>query len=124
MIIKPEIYVTPDRPIVRIRESRENVDLAVELPKVLATQGWGLGTSFDVQFITHDRTELLACAGFLVVGESEDIRTIDVSANQTITKAVITRKFAQITPWWVSPDAKPQVAPSMLPCLAPPTFRG
>jgi hypothetical protein len=102
MIVKPEILVTPDYPIIRIREPRETVDLAAELPKVLTTQGWGIGTFFHVQFISHDRSTLLASAQFVVTQETEALLKRDIDNYQTMTKSVTTRKFAQMTEWWLS----------------------
>ena len=102
MVIHPEVLVTPDRPIVCFREQRENVDLSVELPKVLHSQGWGLGTHFNVQFISHDRAMLLASAEFLVTDVRESIHTSEANPYQPMTKMVFARKYKQIGDWWVA----------------------
>jgi hypothetical protein len=102
MIVKPEVIVTPDSPTVMIREPRENVDLDTVLARILNTQGWGIGTYFNVQFISHDRTKLLACAKFVVTEETESLQTSDLNNYQTMTKAVARRKFAQLDPEWVA----------------------
>ncbi len=75
MVIAPEILVTPDRPVVRFREPREKLDLDKELKRVLQTQGWGVGTYFNVQFISHDRTELLSQGEFIVIKDAESLQT-------------------------------------------------
>ena len=100
MVIQPEVFVTPDRPIVRFREPQEKVDLALELPKVLQSQGWGIGTHFHVQFINHDRTALLASAEFMVTEVKEGIHTSEANPYQPMTKMVFMRKFEQIGKWW------------------------
>ena len=104
MVIQPEIYTTPDRPVVRFREPREKVDLALELPKILQSQGWGIGTHFHVQFINHDRTALLASAEFMVTAVTEGIHTSEANPYQPITKTVFMRKFEQVGEWWISVD--------------------
>jgi hypothetical protein len=124
MIVKPEILVTPDYPIIRIREPREAVDLAAELPKVLTTQGWGIGTFFHVQFISHDRGTLLASAQFVVTQETEALLKRDIDNYQTMTKSVTTRKCEQIGPWWFSekPTVDEAVLKAAMRAADPPVF--
>jgi len=100
MVIHPEVIVTPDCPTVKFRQPREQVDLGKELQKILHHQGWGCGTIFNVQFINHDRTKLLACARFVVTEEIEATNISEVSQYQTMTKTVITRQAEQIEDWW------------------------
>jgi uncharacterized protein YdiU (UPF0061 family) len=100
MVIKPEIIVTPDSPVIRIRETREAVNIETELPRILQTQGWGCGTYFQVQFLSHDRTQLLACGDFVVTEETESLQTSEANPYQPMTKTVYSRKFEQIGAWW------------------------
>ena len=100
MVIQPEVFVTPDRPVVRFREPREKVDLGNELPKVIHAQGWGIGTYFHVQFIDHDRTTLIASAEFLVTEVKEGLHTSEANPYQPVTKTIFMRKFEQIGQWW------------------------
>lgn len=104
MLIQPEIFVTPDRPVVRFRGPREKIDLAVELPRVLHAQGWGVGTYFNVQFVSHDRTVLLASAEFLVTAVTEGLQISEANPYQPVTKTVFMRQFEQIGKWWSAPD--------------------
>ena len=99
-MIHPEVLVTPDRPVVCFREPKESVNLSVELPKVLHAQGWGIGTYFNVQFISHDRAALLASAEFLVTDVRESIHTSEANPYQPMTKMVFARKYEQIGEWW------------------------
>jgi hypothetical protein len=103
MIIHAEVVVTPDRPVVIFREPREKVDLDVELPRTLNSQGWGVGTYFNVQFISHDRTILLASAEFVVTEVREGLHTNEANPYQPITKMIASRKFEQIGDWWPKP---------------------
>jgi len=111
MIVKPEIVVTPDYPKVFIREPREAVDLDVEIPKILQVQGWDVGTSFRILFVSHDRQELLSHAEFIVTASMESIETVDTGPASTMTKAVKARRWAQIGDWWeAKTPAKDEVA--------------
>ena len=102
MVIFPEIIVTPDSPTVKFYQPREQVDLSKEIPRILATQGWGCGMYFNVQFLNHEKTKLLACARFVVSEESESVRTISTDHYQPVTKTVFSRKADQIGDWWVT----------------------
>mgnify|MGYP001559264246 FL=1 len=101
MIIAPEIVVTPDLPTIRFREPRDRVNLDIELPRILYNQGWGCGTYFHIQFMSHDKNKLLASALFVVSEEVETLHTSD-SAYQPVTKTVFNRKAEQIGEWWHS----------------------
>ena len=99
MVVYPEVLVTPDAPTIKFHQPRELVDLEKELPRILHAQGWGVGTFFHVQFISHDKTKLLACAKFVV---SEEVESVQTSDNQysPMTKTVFSRKAEQIGDWW------------------------
>lgn len=112
MRISPEIAVTPDCPTVRIREPRERVDLAAELPRILSMQGWGIGTVFHVAFVSHDRTMLLALGRFVVTEERENIETSEANPFQPISKAVVKRAYAQLGEWWERESAN-RLAPPL-----------
>ena len=100
MVIFPEIIVTPDSPTVKFYQPREKVNLDQELPRILASQGWGCGTYFNVQFLNHEKTKLLACARFVVSEESESVRTNSDDPYRSVTKTVFSRKADQIGDWW------------------------
>ena len=106
MIIAAEVIVTPDLPTIRFREPREQVDLDKELPKILHSQGWGCGTYFHVQFVSHDKTTLLASAQYVVSQVSESIHTSEANPYQPITKTIFSRKAELIGEWWFSSSVK------------------
>lgn len=108
MIIHPEIIITPDFPTVRIRAPKEQYNLDVELPKILHSQGWGCGTYFNVQFISHDRTKLLSSALFVVSEEEESLHVNEANPYQPVTKTRINRKAEMIGEWWNCKDLKNQ----------------
>jgi hypothetical protein len=75
MLIYPEILITPDLPTIKFHQPRDQIKLDIELPRILHNQGWGCGTYFHVQFLNHEKTELLACALYVVTKEVEGIHT-------------------------------------------------
>ena len=101
MVIYPEIQVTPDSPTIKFSQPRDQVDLSKELPRILHAQGWGCGTYFNVQFLNHEKTKLLACARFVVTEEVETLQTSD-NQYQPMTKTVFSRRAEQISDWWPS----------------------
>lgn len=108
MIIAPEIVVTPDLPTIHFREPRDQVNLDIELPRILHAQGWGCGTYFHVQFLSHDKSILLASAQFVVSQVSESIHTSEANPYQPVTKTVFGRKVDRIGEWWVCEMKKPE----------------
>ena len=107
MLIHAEIVVTPDSPTVQFREPKEQVNLDIELPKILNAQGWGLGTYFHVQFINHDRTKLIASGDFLVTGDTESLHTANPDGYQPMTKTISARKAGQIGDWFYPNGLEP-----------------
>ena len=99
-IIRPEIFITPDCPTVKFREDPQNINLAIEIPKILTSQGWALGTIFYIQFIDHDKTKLIKVARFIVTSENSDLRTYNPYGPQPMTKLVETREATQIEAWF------------------------
>mgnify|MGYP001582823498 CR=1 FL=1 len=126
MVIFPEIIVTPDSPTVKFYQPREKVNLDQELPRILASQGWGCGTYFNVQFLNHEKTKLLACARFVVSEESESVRTSSADPYKPVTKTVFSRKADQIGDWWVPESAgeEPAKIPSVASLADEPTETG
>jgi hypothetical protein len=102
MLIYPDIQATPDSPTIKFYQPREQIDLNKELPRILHTQGWGCGTYFNVQFLNHEKTKLLACGRFVVSEEVETLHTNDANPYQPMTKTVFSRSAEQIGEWWPS----------------------
>jgi len=97
-VIQPEIIITPDQPTIRLRTPQDNTDLDKLLPQVLQAQGWGVGTYFNVQFLNHERNQLLADARFVVISEMEHLKTTD-NAYTPNTRMVVAFKAEQVTDW-------------------------
>jgi hypothetical protein len=108
MVINPEVIVTPDTPTVKFHQPREKVKLDEELPRIMAANGWGCGTYFNVQFLNHEKTRILACARFLVCEENENTVTSEANPYQPMTKTVFARRAEQLEDWWTPPVAKVQ----------------
>jgi hypothetical protein len=105
MLIHPEIFTTPDYPVVRFRAERDQINLDTDLPRILDVQGWDVGTYFYVQFMSHDRSELMADAKFVVTELKENIQINEANPYQPVTKAVAKRKAEQRGEWWI-PEAR------------------
>lgn len=101
MVIYPEVIVTPDTPTIKFHQPREKMDVDKEIERVLHNQGWSCGTFFNVQFVNHEKTKLLACARFVVSEESEQLQRSDANPYQPMSKTVFNRRAAQIGEWWV-----------------------
>jgi hypothetical protein len=99
-IIQPEVIITPDRPTVRIRDAWEKTDLKKLLPQILQAQGWGVGTYFHVQFLNHDRNQLLADAEFVVTSDMQTLKTTDSAYNPN-TKMVVAYEASRVSEWKV-----------------------
>lgn len=105
-IMRPEVFTTPDCPTVKFREGVELVNLDLEIPKILISQGWGLGTVFVVQFTNYERTKLIKMARFIVDSEDSDVRTFNADGPSPMTKTVETRTAKQIESW-IYPNGAP-----------------
>jgi hypothetical protein len=104
--IRPEIFTTPDCPTVKFREGPELVNLDIEMPRILTSQGWGLGTVFVVQFVNHEKTKLIKVARFIVDFEDSNIQTFNPDGPSPMTKVVETRTAKQIESW-IYPNGAP-----------------
>lgn len=102
MIIHPEIRVTPDLPTIRFSEPRDQVDLDIEIPRILNREKWGCSTYFKVQFINHEKTEVLASAEFVVVQEIQGSYTNAANPSQPMTSETFKCKAEIIGKWWYS----------------------
>ena len=115
MIIHPDTNNTPDRPIVKFREPKELMDFEVELGRVMKGQGWELGTRFTIQFINHEKTELLSTAEFVVSEVTEKFITNDDNPYAPTSKNVYVYRASKTSDWWYSEkgielrDAEPEV---------------
>ena len=100
MIIYPDIQATPDCPTIKFYQPRDQVDLSKELPRILHAQGWGCGTLFNIMFLNHEKTKLLALGRFVVSEEIETLQTNDANPYQPMTRTVFSRTAMQIGDWW------------------------
>ena len=99
-ITRPQIVITPDCPTVKFRVDPQTINLAIELPKILAQQGWALGTMFCIQFINHEETKLIKLARFIVSAEVESMQTFNPDSERPMTKLVQAREATQMEAWF------------------------
>lgn len=111
MLIYPDIQATPDSPTIKFYQPRDQIDLDKELPRILHTQGWGCGTYFNVQFLNHEKTKLLACGRFVVSEEIETLHTNDANPYQPMTRTVFSRRAEQIGGWFPEVHETHEAAP-------------
>jgi len=102
MIIHPDINNTPDRPVIKFRTPKELMDLNLELGRAMKSQGWALGTRFTVQFINHEKTNLLSTAEFVVSDREESFITNDDNPYAPTSKDIVTYRAFQVSDWWYS----------------------
>lgn len=102
MIIHPDINNTPDRPVISFRTPKELMDLTLELARAMESQGWALGTRFTVQFVNHERTQLLSTAEFVVSDREESFITNNDNPYAPTSKDIVTYRAMQVSDWWYS----------------------
>ena len=107
MVIYPDIQSTPDCPTIKFNQPQEQINLDIELPKILHSQGWGCGTMLNIIFLNHEKTKLLACGRFVVAEEIETLHTNDANPYQPMTRTVFSRRAEQIGGWW--PASTPRI---------------
>jgi len=100
--INPEVFTTPDRPIIRIREFRGHVDLDDLISKLIHAQGWGSGTYFSVQFMNHERSKIFASGEFMVTMADEALVTSNPDSRNPNTKMVSHLKSEMVGEWFVT----------------------
>lgn len=107
MAINAKVSGELECPRIRFNVPMEQVNLDSELLRIMNNNGWRLGTYFDVQFLNHDETKLMACGRFVVSEEIETLQTNDANPYQPMTKTVFSRVAVQIGEWW--PETKQEV---------------
>lgn len=98
--IKPTVNPTYDNPVVQLRCEPDNDEIDVDelLQQVMQRNEFGLGTSFDLQFISMDSTRLLAVRRYIVSKVEEEIVTNSMSHFQTMSKTVFHRECEPLMP--------------------------
>ncbi len=100
MIIHPRIDITPNRPTVAFREPREQIDLDIELTRIMKTQDWSCGTYFYVQFVSHSADKLYSSALYLVTKDDESLQTSDADPYKPMSRTVRDYKCEMVGDWW------------------------
>ena len=97
--IRPKVQTVADNPIVQvnIEPSVDEVDINRILGETLQRFEFGIGTSFDLQFLNMDGTQILALQRFIVSKVVEEIVVSDVSNYQTMTKSVFRQGCEPLT---------------------------
>ena len=97
-VLKPQVINVFDNAVVQVKciPGEDEIDVASLLGQSLARFEFIIGTSFDLQFLTMDGTQLLAVRRYIVTEVRERIAIRDVNYYQTLTQTVYDRKCAPI----------------------------
>lgn len=97
-VLKPQVINVFDNAVIQVKciPDEDEIDVAALLGHSLARFEFTIGTSFDLQFLTMDKTQLLAVRRYIVTEVTERIAVNDVNHYQTLSKTVFDRKCAPI----------------------------
>lgn len=97
---RPHVVTVADNPIVQLKclPSEDEIDIAAILHQTLVRFEFVLGTSFDLQLMDLDGTEIFATCRFMVTKAKDRLITSDVNTYQTLSKTVTDRECQPISP--------------------------
>ncbi len=97
-VLKPQVINVFDNAVIQVKciPGEDEIDVATLLGHSLARFEFTIGTSFDLQFLTMDGTQLLAVRRYIVTEVTERVAINDVNHYQTLSKTVFDRKCAPI----------------------------
>ena len=92
-VLKPQVINVFDNAVVQVKciPEEDEIDVASLLGHSLARFEFTIGTSFDLQFLSMDGSELLAVRRYIVNAVKERIHINDMNHYQTMTKTVFDR---------------------------------
>ncbi len=97
-VLRPQVINVFDNAVVQVKciPGEDEIDVAQLLGHSLARFEFIIGTSFDLQFLTMDGTQLLAVRRYIVTEVKERLDVSDINHYQTLTKTVHDRKCSPI----------------------------
>ncbi len=97
-VLKPQVINVFDNAVVQVKcvPGEDEIDVEALLGHSLARFEFIIGTSFDLQFLSMDGTQLLAVRRYIVNEVKERLHVSDINHYQTLTKTVFDRKCAPI----------------------------
>lgn len=100
-VLKPQVINVFDNAVVQVKciPSEDEIDVASLLGHSLARFEFIIGTSFDLQFLSMDGSQLLGIRRYIVNEVTDRIAVNDVNHYQTLSKTVFDRKCEPIGDW-------------------------
>ncbi len=100
-VLKPQVINVFDNAVVQVKciPSEDEIDVAALLGHSLARFEFIIGTSFDLQFLSMDGSQLLGIRRYIVNEVTDRIAVNDVNHYQTLSKTVFDRKCEPIGDW-------------------------
>ena len=97
-VLKPQVINVFDNAVIQVKciPGEDEIDVATLLGHSLARFEFTIGTSFDLQFLSMDKTQLFAIRRYIVNEVTDRIVTSDINHYQTLSKTVYDRKCAPI----------------------------
>ncbi len=100
-VLKPQVINVFDNAVVQVKciPEEDEIDVAALLGHSLARFEFIIGTSFDLQFLSMDGSQLLGIRRYIVNEVKDRISINDVNHYQTLSKTVFDRKCEPIGDW-------------------------
>ena len=100
-VLKPQVINVFDNAVVQVKciPDEDEIDVATLLGHSLARFEFIIGTSFDLQFLSMDGTQLLGIRRYIVNEVTDRIATSDINHYQTLSKTIFDRKCEPIGDW-------------------------
>lgn len=97
-VLKPQVINVFDNAVVQVQciPEEDEIDVASLLGHSLARFEFGIGTSFDLQFLSMDKSQLFGVRRYIVNEVKEGLDVHDINHYQTMSKTVYGRKCSPI----------------------------
>ncbi len=97
-VLKPQVINVFDNAVVQVKciPEEDEIDVASLLGHSLARFEFTIGTSFDLQFLSMDKSRLFGIRRYIVTEVNERLAVNDINHYQTMSKTVHDRKCEPI----------------------------
>ena len=101
--LRPNVIAVFDNPVAQVKcePDRDEINVDALLNEIMVRFEFGIGTSFDLQFLTMDGTKVLAMRRYFVSSAVESIVTLPMNFDQTMTRSVFHRMCVPISDWFI-----------------------
>ncbi len=97
-VLKPQVINVFDNAVVQVKciPEEDEIDVATLLGHSLARFEFTIGTSFDLQFLSMDGSQLFGIRRYIVTEVKQRLHVNDINHYQTMSKTVYDRKCEPI----------------------------